>query len=500
VRPAAPGDSEKPVAVVQERVDGRVFALGSMAASVGALVVGGATLAREPLWNDELSTLGADSRSFPALLAELPHGSLYHVGVWPIIALGGTDPVWLRLPALLAFAGSVVLCALVGARLAGRLVGLIAAVLLALNPFAIHYGQEARMYSFDLFFSLLAIWALLRALENPDLARWLVYATSVAASVYSHDLALLFIPVHAVILLLTRADLLRRFLLALAAAIVLLLPVGLKILAQADSDPFGWITRPTPRSLYNFGLTSTGSKVGLAVCFIVLAAGGAALFTRVRSGRPLPWPSEAPVFVAAWLLGPVLTLFVISQVKPLFVDRYLLPTLPALCLGLAMALTLLGRRVVLPGAIILAVVFAVTSVRNIVDVTNPDWPGVAYQIQSLRNAGELEVAIGDTLGNLDALAYYQRDLRIDRDQLFWTSAELDEAPGPLRRMDDLERASQILPALVSGHPGAWLVIRGVFDPKRLEPVYRFAASCKTSNRSPFRGVQVLYVAGCPEAR
>ena len=484
----------------QEPIDARAFALGSMGASLVALVVAGATLAREPIWGDELGTLGADSRPFTALLAELPHGTLYHVAVWPIVAVGGTDAVWLRLPALLAFVGSVVLCALVGARLAGRLVGLIAAVLLALNPFAVQYGQEGRMYSFDLFFSLLAIWALLRAVEHPSLVRWLVYSASVTAAVYSHDLALLFIPVHIVLVLLSRTDLWRSFLLALAAAVVLLLPIELKILAQAESNPFGWITRPSARSLFNFGVTSTGSRIGLVLCFIVLAAGCAALVTKVRAGRPLPWPAEAPVFVAAWLLVPVLALFVVSQVKPLFVDRYLLPTLPALCLGLAMALTLLGRRALLPGAIVLAVAFAVTSVRNDIAVTNPDWAGVVSHIQSQRKPGEVEVAIGDTLGNLNSLAYYQRDLGVDRDQLFWTSAEQDQAPGPLRRLDDLDRAFETLPAIVADHPGAWLVIRGAVEPGRLEPVYRFAESCEISKRSSFRGVQLRYVSGCPEAR
>ena len=70
---------------------------------------------------------------------------------------------------------------------------------------------------------------------------------------------------------------------------------------------------------------------------VVLAAGCVALIARLRAGRALPWPAKAPVIVAVWLLAPVLILFLVSQAKPLFVDRYLLPTLPALCLALAMA-------------------------------------------------------------------------------------------------------------------------------------------------------------------
>jgi hypothetical protein len=63
--------------------------------------------------------------------------------------------------------------------------------------------------AFFLLFSLLAVWTLLGALESPSFPRWLAYSLSVAALGYSHDLALLSVLAHPLLLVAPRGPLAR---------------------------------------------------------------------------------------------------------------------------------------------------------------------------------------------------------------------------------------------------------------------------------------------------
>lgn len=63
---------------------------------------------------------------------------------------------------------------------------LLAAVLIAINPFQIQYALEARMYTLGTFLILLSSWLLTKALENRKKKTWFLYAIAVAASIYTH--------------------------------------------------------------------------------------------------------------------------------------------------------------------------------------------------------------------------------------------------------------------------------------------------------------------------
>src|SRR6478736_6141016 len=68
---------------------------------------------------------------------------LFFLLVWASAKIG--DPtLWVRLPSVLAATAMVPVGYLLGSRTAGRNAGLMAAAVLALDPFAIFYGTEAR--------------------------------------------------------------------------------------------------------------------------------------------------------------------------------------------------------------------------------------------------------------------------------------------------------------------------------------------------------------------
>ncbi len=77
--------------------------------------------------------------------------------------LGAGSVFWYRIPPLLASLGSVVLAFLLGERLKDKNAGLFASMMMTLTPGIFFFSRVNRQYSFLLFFSLLSLFAALRA-------------------------------------------------------------------------------------------------------------------------------------------------------------------------------------------------------------------------------------------------------------------------------------------------------------------------------------------------
>jgi uncharacterized membrane protein len=177
-------------------------------------------LGAQSLWLDEGGTwsevTGRTGKGWLALLGELFSKDaaypLYHVVLRAWVILAGDSEWSLRFPS--ALAGAATVLALYYAALglgrpttddrrliidsgssvvSGRwsVVGLVAALLFALSPFALWYAQDAKVYSLLMLFLALEIWALLRALRRPERREWLVLAVISLASLFVHRLALL---------------------------------------------------------------------------------------------------------------------------------------------------------------------------------------------------------------------------------------------------------------------------------------------------------------------
>ncbi|MCA9974024.1 MAG: glycosyltransferase family 39 protein [Anaerolineales bacterium] len=99
------------------------------------------------------------------------HPPLYYLLLHAWVALVGDTPYDVRLLSVLFGAGTIPVIYLIGKRLSGVLVGLAAAVFLALSPFNIYYAQEARMYTLLALNAAVAIYALVRLLTDARAAR-----------------------------------------------------------------------------------------------------------------------------------------------------------------------------------------------------------------------------------------------------------------------------------------------------------------------------------------
>jgi mannosyltransferase len=98
------------------------------------------------------------------------HPPLYYLLLHYWVAIYGDTPYAARLLSVLFGTATIPLMYLIGRRLSGPVMGLIAAVLLAFSPFNIFYAQETRMYTLLAFNAAVAIYALACLLTDPRAA------------------------------------------------------------------------------------------------------------------------------------------------------------------------------------------------------------------------------------------------------------------------------------------------------------------------------------------
>ena len=121
-------------------------------------------LGDKPFWLDEIASLRRATSSLHDLIADLlrnKHYPSYFLLLW-MVAKIGTSQWLLRLPSALFGALDAALACAIGSRAAGRRSGLIAGLLMAVSPFEIQFGQEARSYTLVSCLILIALWGLVR--------------------------------------------------------------------------------------------------------------------------------------------------------------------------------------------------------------------------------------------------------------------------------------------------------------------------------------------------
>jgi mannosyltransferase len=478
-------------------VTGRRYALGVTLAAATALVLGGIGLTREPLRDDELLTLAIAGRPLGEFINTLPqrqNGILFDVVLWPIVHAGGLSEAWLRLPALLAFVAAVVLCAFVGRRLVGKTVGLVGAWLLAVNPFAITYAQDARPYSFVLFFAIASVLALLRALERPSVLRWLVYAATVVGLGYSHDFAILSVLAHPVLVAGHGRRAWRGHLGALAVSGVAMIPLVLFIPDDWGATALDWVP-PAAGAGVDTATGFAGGWAGLVVAVVALALGLLAL-TRIKKPAFVRSFRRLHLFLAIWLLGPVTVLALVSVYRDVLVPRYVIQSLPALCLAIAVSQIALPRRLGLGLVIVVGATFLASTIANTVGRSHADWPGVARYVARSATPGEVVVTFGSPTMIANGLFYYAPELGVARDRLLWFGDRERVPPHMVLFDSGDEHDVNELVELARGKPGLWLVrTPAQMTESAQRSLAQLTERCD-STFVKFRGVDVLHVPRC----
>ncbi|MET9763024.1 glycosyltransferase family 39 protein [Streptomyces sp. NPDC006372] len=270
---------------------------------------------RGGMWGDESVTFLVAQRTVPQIWrllhdVDAVHG-LYYLFMHVVLTVHPGEVV-LRLPSVCAATATAGLVAALGVRLAGPRAGLWAGLLYAITPMTGHYAQEGRSYALVAAGVAGATLLLLRAVEGATARAWWPYGTVVALTCLLHELAVLGLCAHAVTLGLLRVPgrVWAGWGGAAGAAVMPVLP--LVWVSQGQAGQVAWLVTPGWDSVGQLVRHFSPGPDGVVFWGALLLL-GVGLWERRTAAVALPL-----------LLVPPGILLTVSQVRPLFHDRYVL--------------------------------------------------------------------------------------------------------------------------------------------------------------------------------
>jgi mannosyltransferase len=152
-----------------------------------------ATIGAQSFDYDESFTVAIVHGSLGHVLHRIPvtesSPPLYYVLAWLWTRVFGIGPAGIRSLSVVFGTALIPVAFFVARRLGSPRAGLIAALLVAVNPFLVWYSEEARTYALLALLSALSFWAFIRAIDTPDPRRLALWAGVSAAAILSHYFA-----------------------------------------------------------------------------------------------------------------------------------------------------------------------------------------------------------------------------------------------------------------------------------------------------------------------
>jgi hypothetical protein len=181
-------------------IPARWFWSGVAVTAAGLAAVLAVYLDTWPPHEDEALAIFVARGSLPHVLrtviADRGGAPLHFILVWAVVHMGGGLAA-VRAISLVFAVASVPAIAMLGARLADRLTGLVATVLASGSWIVLFHGIYGRMYSLFLFTSALSFIALLDALERGGRRRFALWGIAALATLASHPYAVLVLAAQA---------------------------------------------------------------------------------------------------------------------------------------------------------------------------------------------------------------------------------------------------------------------------------------------------------------
>jgi mannosyltransferase len=365
---------------------------------IAAAVISGVGASNPSFWYDEAATISAATRTLPEL-ARLVYTSdaahpFYYLLMHGWFNLVPPDEFWARVPSWVAVgfaAGGLVVLARL---LSTRAIAISAGVIFAILPRVTAAGIEARPYGLT---CLAAVWltvVLVIAVRRRRTSLWLLYAVLLTVSVLLNIYLVLMVLVHGYSLLLLRAA--RRqygaWLIAVFATSAMLVPYLLFMGRQ--SNQLSWIAPLSDSTGVDVVINQYFEySIAFAACAALLLTVSALIPSIRRRCEQITGSTKLLLLSAGWSLIPTTVILAASALsQPLYVDRYLTFTSPAVALVLAICAVGVGRN---PRGIALVItVLAVAAIPNYVRQrgdyakTGMDYSAVADLIATQSSPGD----------------------------------------------------------------------------------------------------------------
>lgn len=329
-------------------------------------------------WGDEAASVMSAQRSLPSLLRELVnidavHGVYYALlHLW--IDVAGGSEFATRTPSVVAAGAAAAGLVVLGRRLFGLRVGVIAGLALTVTPQFLRMAIETRSYAIGIAAAIWLTVLLVRMLTTPppgptmQRIGWAGYAVALGAAIWMFEFLAFMAAVHLALVWALHVDrkTARRWLLASAAGGLLASP--LVVVAFFQRGQIAFLAERSYDTASNVLVIQWFGTAPFAV------AAWAAIFAGVITALRSPQRRRAAVAVILWIVLPTATLLVVNAIAmPVYNLRY-----PAFSLGgvaLAVALGIdAGARALVPR---LPRIAAVTAA--LVMLASAAWPSYLAQ-------------------------------------------------------------------------------------------------------------------------
>jgi hypothetical protein len=358
-----------------------------LVAAAGAVALGTGLrffrLGFQSLWFDELYSVvfAAPTKSFAAIAATWAHdhplGYPVMLHLW-LRLLGDGEVAARSLSALWGVIG-IAAMAFAGRRIGGARLGVVAALVTAVNAFHIAYSQEARAYTSVFVFAALACVFLVALVERRDLRSALGWGIAVGLAANLHYWALVMAlgqgAAAAIVLGLERPGRRAWGALVLAGATAgLLVAPGLGRLIRAAEIKTYWAAPPKPLFFADFFHAWFGKSLPMSLLLVALLA-ALPLLLRRRPGADDDTVGTERHAATMLGLSVVIALGVAYLrsvlVVPMLVDRFTFVLLPAVLLLVAIALSRLRPAVLRVAAIVVVIALSLANLALTEYYTKP---------------------------------------------------------------------------------------------------------------------------------
>lgn len=339
-------------------------------------------IGQQSLWTDEVESIWSATQVGYGM-KHFFHGPLHAVLLqfWSI--WWGMSDVWTRCLSAVIGLTTIPLLYLLGRRLAGGRVALLAAFLLAVSPFHIWYSQEVRNYALLIGLATASQLLFVRMLEDARLRHWVSLGLLSMALLLCNTAGIFLIAVQGMILLVSHRRHLVPFVVVHLIVAVVLLPWVIHCQTAWDPGGFGYdaplrkinfhpLAIPFAFSVFSVGFTVGPSlnELNQALSFALLKPHlwyfipTAILFgmLAVQGWRRRRGHTHGTIFYTIWLGLPLLLISIAAVLNiKVFNVRYIAVSLPGYMLLLAQGLTTWRRplRVILTGLLVLACGFSI---------------------------------------------------------------------------------------------------------------------------------------------
>ena len=298
-------------------------------------------LGSKSLVRDEIASYTIAAMPWPVfvddILSESFNSGLFYLFLRTVVPLS-TEEWALRLQPAIACMVTVPVLLLLTWRLLGRRQTVAVAVLVALQPFLIRNGQFARGYATLVLLSVLAAWLFDLAVLDGRRRTWLAYAVVVGVSIYVHLFIVFFVLAQVVTLLPVR-DRLRSARLWPAAAVVATLWAPMLYLALTRrAAQISYLSAPPVTQPGRTAVLFSGS-IPLFLVIAPLVVWSMWRWFGPRAGTGTVWQrlaTEVPLWrrlvLVVTMVAPVMTVWLVSYVVPMYSSHYFIYSLPPMLL------------------------------------------------------------------------------------------------------------------------------------------------------------------------